>query len=147
MGTLKNIILGIIAGAIAAVTVHELMKFVLVDPNLSQAWDIHGSDINPLPVVLPRLANAALWGGLWGALFAIMLGNKPVGSMTLRGTVLGILGPAIACVFLIFPLLDGGAPFLGGDVHGIVSTLATFAGFGAVTAWLYGWFNAGLRLP
>ena len=145
--TLKNMILGLIAGAIAAVTMHELMKYIFVDANLSQAWDLNTSDTNPLPVALPRLANAALWGGLWGTLFALILGNVPEGSMTLRGALLGILGPAVACVFLIFPLLSGAAPFLGGDAHGIISTLLTFAGFGAVTAWLYGWFNSGLRLP
>lgn len=123
------------------------MKFLYVDPNLSAAWDLHEADLNPLPMALPRLANAAMWGGLWGALFSIMLGNPPTGSMTLRGALLGILGPAIACVFLIFPLLQGGAPFLGGDVHGIIATLLTFAAFGAFACWLYGWFNAGLRLP
>lgn len=142
-----NIILGIIAGAIAAVSVHELIKHLFVDANLSSAWDMNPSEVGPLPIPLPRIANIAAWGAVWGALFAIMLGDRPIGSMTLRGAMLGILGPAVALVFLIIPLLKGGAPFLGGDVNGILATLATFAAFGAMTAWLYGWFNAGLRLP
>ncbi len=143
----ESIVLGFIAGVLAAITVHELVKFFLYDANvLSASWDLTPGQDNTV-AGLPRLANAGLWGGFWGAIFAVMLGNPPQGAMTLRGILLGILGPAIACVFLIFPMLNGTAVFLGGDVHAILVTLATFAAFGAATAWLYGWFTAGCRLP
>jgi hypothetical protein len=127
--------------------VDSQMKHVFADANLSPAWDLNTVTAGPFGIALPRLANGALWGGLWGALFALIFGNVPQGSMTLRGALLGLLGPAVACVFLVFPMLHGTAPFLGGDVPGLIATLATFAGFGAATAWLYGFFTAGCRLP
>jgi hypothetical protein len=102
---------------------------------------------NGLLPQVPHVVNAALWGGLWGGLFGLFLGSQPHGSMTLRGALLGILGPAVAGSFLLAPLIQGGAPFLGGDVGGIIALLCIFAGFGAATAWLYGFFHAGCRLP
>ncbi|MGQ0674395.1 MAG: hypothetical protein ACT4N2_16170 [Hyphomicrobium sp.] len=148
MSTIKSIILGFIAGVIATLTVHELIKMFFYDANIIpfKPWDMAPVDNGPLAGVMPRVANAAFWGGLWGSLFAVMLDNPPQGSMTLRGAVLGILGPAIAGVFLIVPLLKGNPPFLGGDVGGIIAVLSILAGYGAVTAWLYGLFSYG-RLP
>jgi hypothetical protein len=145
----KNLLLGFIAGVIATLTTHEIIKYFFYDANIIpfKPWDLSPVDNGPLAGVMPRLVNAALWGGLWGAIFAVILGNVPQGSMTLRGAALGIVGPAIAGVFLIVPLLKGGAPFLGGDIGGIIAVLAILAGFGASTAWLYGFFTSGCRLP
>jgi len=71
----------------------------------------------------------------------------PKGSMTLRGAVLGIVGPALLGVFVAAPLLNGNELFLGGDVNLIWPVLVVTAVFGAITAWLYGFFSSGLRLP
>jgi len=143
----KNLLLGIIAGIIAARTFHELAKSFFVDAQgLARAWDVAPTGSYTVAGLAP-LANAALWGGLWGALFAFIFGNRPHGALTFRGALLGILGPAVAVSFLIAPLLSGGAVFQGGDMRTITAVLATFAAFGASTAWLYGWFTSGLRLP
>jgi hypothetical protein len=143
----KHLVFGFVAGALAAISVHELVKLLVVGSQaVSSSWDL-GLGASYTVAGLPRLANAALWGGLWGIVFSIVFGAVPEGSMTLRGAVLGILGPAIAVSLLIAPLLRGTAPFLGGDVPGVLAVLATFAAFGAATAWLYGYFTAGCTLP
>jgi len=147
MTSFKNILLGFVAGAMAALTVHELVKACFVDTNIiSASWDVAEGAQNTI-AGLPHLANAVLWGGFWGIIFALIFGNRPEGALTFRGALLGILGPAIAVSLLIAPLVLGHAPFAGGDVRSILAILATFAAFGASTAWLYGWFTAGLRLP
>lgn len=143
----KNILLGLIAGVVAALTVHELVKACFVDTKIiSASWDTVPGAKSTI-AGLPHLANAAIWGGIWGVVFAIIFGNRPYGALTFRGALLGILGPAVAVSLLIAPLVLGQAPFAGGDVRSIVAILATFAAFGAMTAWLYGWFTSGLRMP
>lgn len=141
----KNLVFGFIAGAIATATVHELIKFALfhagVFPNAP--WSMEPATVTGMP----ELASAVFWGGVWGAIFAILLGDEPQGSMTMRGAALGILGPATVGVFLLIPFLKGDPFFAGGDPNLIASVLAIFAGFGATAAWLYGFMASGFKLP
>jgi hypothetical protein len=96
---------------------------------------------------LPRILSDMFWGGLWGSVFGLILGSRPKGALTFRGMMMGIIGPAILGVFLAVPLLTGRfPPFFGGDMSKIIPVLFILAGFGAVTAWLYGFFRYG-RLP
>lgn len=145
MTGLKNLILGFIAGAIATVTIHEIIKYYLNQHGYIplEAWSM-----DPVAVTgLPKIASDMLWGGFWGSIFAFILGDRPTGSMTVKGALLGILGPAIIGVFLVRPLVSGAPIFFDGEPTLILSVLAILAGFGAVTAWLYGFFNSGCRLP
>ena len=147
--TLKNLILGFIAGAIATLTIHEIIKYFFFDAGVIplQPWDMTPIAGGPFPGVIPKIVNDAFWGGLWGAVFALILGNVPKGSMTLRGILLGIVGPAVLGVFVLVPLLKGAPLFFGGNIPVIVAVLSILAGFGAVTAWLYGFLASGCRLP
>jgi hypothetical protein len=98
-------------------------------------------------VVLPWIASTAVTGGLWGALFGLILGWKPQGMMTIRGAILGLIGPGLIAAFLTVPYLaHRSSPLLDGNVSEIVPILCIAAGFGAVAAWLYGLFSFG-RLP
>ena len=100
------------------------------------------------PFEIPQIASDALWGGLWGVIFALILGDVPKGSMTFKGILLGMIGPALIGIFILVPLLTGRIPlFLGGDGNLIGSVLLITAGFGAATAWLYGFMTSGCRLP
>ena len=143
--SLRNVILGFLAGVIATLTVHELLKCVLVDAGYLTAtpWDM-----TPVaPFALPQIASTALWGGLWGAILAVVFGNVPSGSMTLKGALFGIIGPALLGAFLLVPLINGQPLFFDGEPNLVGSVLVILAGFGAVTAWLYGFFTSGCRLP
>lgn len=146
----KAIVLGFIAGAIATATVHEAINWVLLQQGIFPRipWDMEPITTGPLAEYqIPKLVSAMFWGGVWGSVFAIILGNAPTGSMTLKGILLGIIGPAVIGVFVLVPLITGRFPlFFDGDPNMIGSVLLILAGYGAVTAWLYGLFSYG-RLP
>lgn len=142
----KNIVLGFIAGAIATVTVHELICYYFYTTGLfpRQPWPTEPAAMTGIPQFVSDMA----WGGVWGSIFALILGNEPRGSMTLRGAFLGILLPAVLGVFILVPLLTGRFPlFFGGDITMIWPVVVILAGFGAATAWLYGFMSSGCRLP
>jgi len=144
----KALILGFIAGAIATLTVHELIKSLFFDAGIiqMQPWDLTPVEGGSVTSALPKIGYATLWGGLWGALMGAIFGRHPEGSMTCRGALFGIIGPAVLGTFLFAPLLEGTAPFMGGNLNAIGAVIAMLAGWGAVTAWLLGLFSYG-RLP
>lgn len=143
--TFKSLVLGFIAGAIAFVTAHEAISLWLL--NAGHATRVPWSMEPSLWTGYPQVATGAAWGGLWGAIFALVLGTVPKGSLTLRGALLGLLGPALVGVLVVLPLIRSEPPFLGNDINLIWPELLVGAGFGAVTAWLYGFFTSGCRLP
>ena len=151
MNFLRTVILGFIAGAIATLTVHEFVSWVFNNPAIwtgwpRTSWSKAPVDVALLGIQIPEIFSAMFWGGVWGSLFGLILGSRPIGSMTLKGAILGLLGPALIGVFILVPMLKGGAPFLGGDTGKIIPVLAILMSFGAATAWLYGAFRYG-RLP
>jgi hypothetical protein len=144
--SLKSLILGFIAGAIATVTIHEAISYLLLQAGIysSTPWSLEPT----AGFGIPQIASDALWGGLWGVVFALILGNIPKGSMTLKGLILGILGPALVGVLILVPILTAKIPlFYNGEPNAVGSVLLIGAGFGAVTAWLYGFLTSGCRLP
>jgi hypothetical protein len=151
--SLKSIFLGFIAGVIAALTAHELVNLALLHADVGftrQPWST--TELVPLrfgasSYEVPRLVTDALWGGLWGAIFAVILGPVPKGSMTLKGILLGLLIPGLLGTMLLLPIIRGDEIFLAGDTTAIACWLAISAGFGAATAWLYGFLTSGCRLP
>jgi hypothetical protein len=151
MNGLKSLILGFIAGAIAAATVQEAISWLFV--HYWTGWTAEPWSLRPMPslvvpnVVLPWLAGTVITGGLWGALFGLILGWKPQGMMTIRGAILGLFGPGLISAFLVVPYLaQRPSPLLEGNVGELVPLLCISAGFGAVAAWLYGLFSWA-RIP
>src|SRR6185437_14697172 len=132
MNALKSIVVGFIAGAIAAVTVQEFISWLFVQywTGWSEIpWSTEPVQSLVVPeVVLPWIASTAVTGGLCGA-------------------ILGLIGPGLIAAFLTVPYLaHRSSPLLDGNVSEIVPILCIAAGFGAVAAWLYGLFSFG-RLP
>ena len=131
-GTVGKIIYGFIAGAIAVVTVHELINYGLLQAGLFPRvpWSLNPSAMTGVP----QIVSDAFWGGVWGSLFAMLVGGGPV-----RGALFGMIGPALLGVFVLVPLLTERFPmFFGGAPNMIGSVLLILAGWGAATAWLYG---------
>lgn len=141
----KGLVLGAIAGAIAYVTVHEAISLCLASNGYATRvpWSMEPS----LFTGYPQIASGAAWGALWGVIFAFILGSVPRGALTFRGALLGLIGTAVVGVLVLVPLIRSEPPFLDGNVDLIWPELVLGAGFGAVTAWLYGFFTSGLRLP
>lgn len=147
MNLLKGMVLGFIAGAIATVTVHEIISFIFTMPSVWTGWGRQSWDMSPNEFGVPNILSGAFWGGLWGALFPVVFGALPTGPLTIKGLVFGIIGPALIGVFVAIPLITHRIPlFFDGDISKIVPVLFILAGFGAAVGWLYGLF-AYKRLP
>lgn len=151
MNALKSLGLGFIAGMIAAATVQEGISWLFV--HYWNGWDAMPWSMDPVPSLLvpsldlPWILGTTLTGGLWGALFGLILGWKPEGMMAIRGAILGLFGPGLISAFIVMPYLaHRPSPLLEGNVSEMVPILCIAAGFGAVAAWLYGLFSWG-RLP
>jgi hypothetical protein len=135
--SLKHLALGFVAGAIAVVTVHELINYILHAMGLFPRvpWSMEPSAVTGVP----QIVSDMFWGGLWGVLFVLLLGIIPGGSLPVQGLIYGIVAPAILGVFILVPLITGRFPlFFGGDIKLIGSVLLILAGWGAATGWLYG---------
>ena len=135
--SIKNLALGFVAAAIATVTVHEFINFVLLKAGLFPRvpWSMAPAAVTGVPQIVSDMA----WGGLWGSIFAAIYPSVPGHGLTMKGLIFGILGPALVGVFILLPLLTGRFPlFFGGDPKMIGSVLLILAGFGATTGFLYG---------
>lgn len=147
MNMLKAMVLGFIAGAIATVTVHEIISAVFNNTAYWTGWGRVSWDLSPNEFGVPNLVSAMFWGGLWGALFPVIFGTLPKGPLTFKGLLYGIIGPALIGVFIAVPLLTQRFPiFMDGRAELVVPVLVILAGFGAALGWLYGFF-AYKRLP
>ena len=147
MNMLKAMVLGFIAGAIATVTVHEIISAIFTNPSLWTGWERQSWDLSPNDFGVPKIVSATFWGGLWGALFPVVFGTLPKGPLTFKGLFYGLIGPALLGVFLAVPLITQRFPvFMDGKSELIVPVLVILGGFGAFLGWLYG-FLAYKRLP
>jgi hypothetical protein len=139
--SIKRLLLGFIAGAIAVVTVHEIINFILLQAGMFPRvpWSMEPAAMTGVP----QIVSDMFWGGVWGILFVLLYGLIPGGGPTVKGLIFGILGPAILGVFILVPLITGRFPvFFGFDPKLIVSVLLILAGFGAAMGWLYGFMGA-----
>jgi hypothetical protein len=135
--SVKNLLMGFIAAAIAVVTAHEIIDLLLLKAGLFPRvpWSMAPAAVTGVP----QIVSDVFWGGLWGVLFVLIEDRLPGGSLTLKGLIFGIVGPALIGVFILLPLITGRFPlFFGGDPKLIVSVLLILAGFGAAMGWLYG---------
>ncbi|MEQ1578231.1 MAG: hypothetical protein ABL894_11320 [Hyphomicrobium sp.] len=130
----RQLFMGFLAGAIAVVTAHEAINYVLLQQGLFPRvpWSMEPAAVTGVP----QIVSAMFWGGVWGSVFALAMGHR---NSLLNGVLFGVLGPALLGVFIAVPLLTGRFPmFFGGDAKMIGSVMLILAGWGAATAWLYG---------
>lgn len=135
--TVKNMVLGFVAAAIAVLTVHELINFILLKAGLFPRvpWSMEPAAVTGIPQIISDM----FWGGVWGVLFVLIYPFIPGGSATIKGLVFGIVAPAILGVLILLPLITGRSPlFFDFDLQLIVSVLLILGGFGAAMGWLYG---------
>lgn len=139
--SLKSLVFGFIAGAIAVVTVHELINYILLQAGVFPRvpWSMEPAAMTGVP----QIVSDAFWGGLWGSLFVMLAGKLPGGSLLVKGIIFGMVGPAIIGVFILVPLITGRFPlFFDFAPMMLGSVLLILAGWGAATAWLCGMLGA-----
>src|SRR3990172_7938232 len=95
---LKKLALGFVAGAIAVVTAHEIIDYILYAAGIFPRvpWSAAPAALTGVP----QFVSDAFWGGLWGVLFALMSDKIPGANLTVKGLIFGIVGPAILGVFI-----------------------------------------------
>ena len=136
----KNLLLGFAAGAIATVTAHEIIAFVLLKAGMFPRipWSMKPAAMSGIP----QIASDMFWGGLWGSLFAVIHPQVPGPNLSVKGLIFGLVGPALVGVFILVPLLTGRIPFfLGGNPQLMLCVLLILGGFGTALGWLYGEFT------
>ena len=141
MNMLKAILLGFLAGAIATLTVHEIISWIFTT-GIWTGWGRHSWNMAPAAMTgVPQIVSDTFWGGAWGALFPVIFGMYPKGPLTFKGMLFGIIGPALIGVFIAMPMLTQRWPlFLDGNSSLVIPVLCILAGFGAAVGWLYGFF-------
>lgn len=139
--SLKGLAIGFIAGAIAVVTVHELINYLLLQAGVFPRvpWSMEPAAMTGVP----QIVSDALWGGLWGSLFILLADKIPGGSSIVKGIIFGMVGPAIIGVFILVPLITERFPlFFDYNPQMLGSVLLILGGWGAATAWLSGLLGA-----
>ncbi len=147
MNMLKAMVLGFIAGAIATVTVHEIISAVFNNTAYWTGWGRVSWDLSPNEFGVPKLRERHVLGRALGRSVPGHLRHAAEGSADLQGPALRLIGPALIGVFIAVPLLTQRFPiFMDGRAELVVPVLVILAGFGAALGWLYGFF-AYKRLP
>ncbi len=129
---LTDLAFGFLAAALAVLTVHELLVFLLKKAGLLPAatpWSM--KPMGPLNV--PTIVNSVFWGGLWGVVYVLAKDYLPGADAWQKGTEFGLM-IAVASNFTILPVIKKKPLFAGGDAKIIACVLVILSGFGAATA-------------
>jgi hypothetical protein len=133
-GTIGRIVIGFIAAALAVVTVHQGIVFLLnmygMTPN--KPWTT--TPFGPLGV--PQIVNSMFWGGLWGALYGLIHEKIPGGIAVVKGLLYG-LAIVVCSNWIVLPLIRGQALFAGMDPKRLMAGALILGGFGIGTALFY----------
>jgi len=106
-----RILFGFTAGFLATLIFHQLCVSVL--------WALGVSPLAPYstavtkPVGLPAVISLAVWGGIWGILFAVIHGKFPANSgYWVVAFLFGAIFPSLVALVVVLPLK--GQPLGGG---------------------------------
>lgn len=111
MSTLQRLAIGFLCGVMAVIVFHQGMIFLLREigtlPPAARVWNLAA---NPRAFGLPVLVNQCFWGGLYGIVFAALVGRVRIPALPLALLV----GASTTMVgfFIIAPLR--GTPIAGG---------------------------------
>ena len=107
----KLLAAGFLAGALSVPLFHQGMVLLL---HLAGQVPNFPWSMRPVPPLnVPTLANQMFWGGLWGALFAVVAEALPGRALWLKGIVFGLLGPWLLGNGVLVPLIKGGPLLFG----------------------------------
>lgn len=129
MRVLNLLLLGFAAGALSTALFHQGAWFVLnavgVIPPDRPAWAM-----NPIPPLgVPELVSKMFWGGLWGAVLALLLAGNQGATYWLAWIVVGALAPSLVAMYVVPPIKGLPIPELWPRL-GIAATVNSAWGLG-----------------
>ena len=138
----RNALLGFIAAAVSVVTVHQLICVFVTQIGLAkiEPWSFKAVP----PYGVPAIINGMFWGGLWGAIFGLVVDKLPGTADWLKGLIYGLC-IVVVSNWIVLPLIKGkifGIPnqdlFAGGDPKRLLAGVLILGGFGTALALIYG---------
>lgn len=130
----QDLLIGFLAAAIAVVLVHQVLVLAFNKAGFIATMPWSPEPIGPWGV--PTIVNSIFWGGVWGAIYALVEQALPGGEAWIKGWLFGLL-MALVSNFTLLPLIKGQPVFMGGDARKIIAVLVILSGFGIATALLY----------
>lgn len=141
--TSRALITGFAAGALAVPVFHQGMVYLL---NVVGAIPTLPWSTRPVaPLGVPQLVNQMFWGGVWGMVFATLLGRRPMRGSAQRGVSFGLIGPWLLGNGVILPLIRGQALFFGLEPRRMLVGALIGAAFGLGLALFWRLLRAGAR--
>ena len=138
----RNLVLGFIAAALAVLTAHQGIIYLLTMAGWIKGTPWSMSATIP-PYGVPYLLNSIFWGGLWGALYGVIHHKIPGGMAWLKGLVYG-LSVLVVSNWLALPFIKGNllgqkgqVLFAGLDPQRMLAGALILGGFGIATALIY----------
>lgn len=143
MTTVRNVLFGFIAGALAVLVFHQGMYWLIANYGGPYGLTLRGQPwrwteqaqfmpdllkaLKYSPQQVPYLANQMFWGGLWGALFGLLVNRLPGGAIPVKAFIFAMIGPMLIGSWLLLPLMaTPPRPILNGFLNGYnVKVLAT----------------------
>ncbi len=150
-----RILLGFVAAVLAVLLVHQPVIWGLAAAKVIASVAYNMEPLKTAPPMLasmfagfglkgwPTLFNLMFWGGMWGALYGLVLAPLPMAGW-LKGLLLGVL-VVVGGNWLLVPLLKGGVLFGGFDPARMAITSIINVPFGIATGILYGLMTRGER--
>ena len=106
MSSLKLLLLGFVAGALATALFHQSAWYLLnqagIIPPDRPAWPMNA--IPPLGV--PYLISKMFWGGLWGAGLALLMARIEGAAYWIAWIVVGAIAPSLFAIYVV-PAIKG----------------------------------------
>jgi hypothetical protein len=104
-GTLGRGVLGLSAGALSVLIVHQSVGYLLSTYGMTRSvpWNLRPLGYGIAPWI-PILLNNMVWGGLWGILFALIYRWLPTNWSWSKGLIYGVL-ILILSIWIFRPLI------------------------------------------
>lgn len=132
---LRAVLLGFLAGALSVLAFHQVMTLILTSAGMINGTPYNMAPVQPLGV--PTIVNQMFWGGLWGALFALIAERLTRRSLLVAGVIFGLAGPLLANWFVVSSIK--GQPLAAGyDPTRMMAGVLIAGSFGLGLAMIYG---------